>query len=361
MNSSKSFMPKLILAALFAASLAAPLAAQSPGFDCAKATTPVEKAICADQELSKADADMSAAYRAWLDAAPPDQQEGIRQSQRAWLHDRLTQCLSQDKTTVSSSCLLDTEKSRTKALSGMVEHHNGIAFVWSSIHLTAPDSPDVAKMMRDTSRPDSGYVDASWPQATSNDPEWAAWNKAIANAAGPSGQGERKAGTQWTKDDAVDSDTDVTVTLNSVSDSVISASVFVETYGHGAAHPNHGASQFNWMLKEQRPLLGKDVFQPQSDWGNELYDRINKYLHKALDADGKSYENWLNDPKGMQKTVHGIATDPNRWQIDDKGITIVFIPYEVACYACTPEDFTMSWDSLKPLLNPAFVIPGPAR
>jgi uncharacterized protein DUF3298 len=93
----------------------------------------------------------------------------------------------------------------------------------------------------------------------------------------------------------------------------------------------------------------------QSGAEKELYRRISRYLHNNLDNDGE-------DQTGQRAgAVYSITSDPSRWQIDDKGITIVFNPYEVACYACTPEDFIMSWESLKPLLNPAFVVPRAAR
>jgi uncharacterized protein len=350
-------MPKPLLTLLFAI-VVAPLAAQSPGFDCTKATTPIEKTICADPDLSKTDGEMAEAYRAWLNATPPDQQEQIRQSQRAWLHDRLAQCLTRDKTAAISTCLRDSEKGRLSALRNMIEHRDGITFVWQPLYLTAPDDADTAKLMKQINGRDSGYVDASWPQAAGSDPEWLAWNKAVAEAAGPGNfEGKNKPAKQWTKADAVDQDTDVSVRLNLVTESLVSASITIDTYSHGAAHPNHGTSQLNWMLKEQRPAEGKDIFNPDSKWEQELYDRVSQYLHKTLDADGANYENWLNDPQAIQKTVRGLAADPNRWQIDDKGITIVFNPYEIACYACTPENFSVSWENLKPILNPAFVIP----
>ena len=134
------------------------------------------------------------------------------------------------------------------------------------------------------------------------------------------------------------------------------------TYGHGAAHPNHGTAQFNWMLKEQRPLKPEDVFNPQSNWREELYNRTDKFLHSQLDTEpGGNYQNWDSKPDDMKKTVQELVTDPNRWQIDEKGITIIFNPYEVACYACTPAPFTMSWPDLKPLLNPTFQIPSLPR
>ena len=45
--------------------------AHAASFDCTKAKTAQEKAICGTPALSAADDQMAAAYRAWLAAAPP--------------------------------------------------------------------------------------------------------------------------------------------------------------------------------------------------------------------------------------------------------------------------------------------------
>jgi len=352
-------MPKPLPAVLLFAILAAPLAAQSPspqpGFDCSKAATPQEKAICASPELSKADAEMTAAYKAWLAAAPAGSQEAIRQSQRLWLRTRTVSCKPGDADTPLAKCLLSSDQSRTKDLAGMIEHRSGTLFVWQPLTLTAPDSAEVAQMMHEDGRPDFGTVTVSWPQAKSTTPEWVAWNKAIAAIAQTDYSGE-KPKPAYTRESAVDQDVDVAVTFNSVTDNLVSTAIQSYFYGHGAAHPNHGISQFNWLLKEKRELKPADLFLPQSNWSTELYKRTNQYLHKKLDSDGESYESFAQ-PGEMKKTVQALVIDPHRWQIDKEGITIDFEPYEVACYACTPPSFTISWDSLKPLLNPAFQIP----
>jgi uncharacterized protein YecT (DUF1311 family) len=57
-----------------------------PGFDCAKATTPVETAICADKDLSDADRRMTEAFAKRLKASA--EAAALRQDQRAFLQDR---------------------------------------------------------------------------------------------------------------------------------------------------------------------------------------------------------------------------------------------------------------------------------
>ena len=78
-------MPRPILAVVVGtlAALAFALASHSASFDCAKAATKVEKAICADPGLSRADSDMAAAWRAALAVTPTP--ASLRSEQREWL------------------------------------------------------------------------------------------------------------------------------------------------------------------------------------------------------------------------------------------------------------------------------------
>lgn len=67
--------------------------ASAASFDCAKAATPTEKAICADPELSHQDERVTAAYQAALGLWPAgDWQAFLRREQRAWLKVRDTEC-----------------------------------------------------------------------------------------------------------------------------------------------------------------------------------------------------------------------------------------------------------------------------
>lgn len=72
--------------------------AQAAGFDCAKAATSVEKAICANSGLSDLDSALAAAYRSALAASANP--VALKSGQRAWLtrvrdHCRNVDCLEQ--------------------------------------------------------------------------------------------------------------------------------------------------------------------------------------------------------------------------------------------------------------------------
>lgn len=68
----------LALLGLFAGS-----AAQAASFDCNKARTPMEKAICSDMKLSALDDELNAAYKAAAERS--GNKEAIRRWQRDWL------------------------------------------------------------------------------------------------------------------------------------------------------------------------------------------------------------------------------------------------------------------------------------
>ena len=67
--------------------LAAPLVAQAAGFDCAKAGTPSEKAVCASPKLSALDGKLADAFRTAL-KNHPDKADALKLDQRHWLASR---------------------------------------------------------------------------------------------------------------------------------------------------------------------------------------------------------------------------------------------------------------------------------
>jgi Protein of unknown function (DUF3298) len=241
-------------------------------------------------------------------------------------------------------------------------NRNGVTFVWRTIKVTAPDGPgDKARPLHEVT-PGYGTLTASWPEAMIANPEWNAWNEAMRAAAMRMSEAdmdsESAVPTKWAAQPGVDSD--VTVSIGVVERQLISATVTALWDSHGA-HPSHGSREFSWLLEQKRELKPEDVFKPDSGWEQALQSRTDAYLHKQLDRDGQNYESFA-EPGEMPKTLHQIVTSPENWRVDAKGLSIVFQPYAVACYACTPPPFAISWAELKPLMNAEFVAPvAPAR
>lgn len=66
--------------------------AAAPSFDCARAATPVERAICADADLAALDRELDARFRAKLDDASFLERRSLRRRQRDWLKQRDAAC-----------------------------------------------------------------------------------------------------------------------------------------------------------------------------------------------------------------------------------------------------------------------------
>jgi len=333
--------------------------AHAASFDCAKAKTPQEKAICASPELSAADDKMAAAYRAVLAAAPPEIISEVRDGQKLWIRKMGEGCPSKglEPSVELTVCLLADEDSRTKELQHMVLRAGGVTFLWRSVHLTAAADPDAEPL---PNRPDSGpgTLEASWPHANANTPEWQAWNTAIEAATyqlaftQDGGSGPQTGGKiVWEADP--DMDIDVTASLGIVNDQLVTASITNNWFGHGAAHHNFNFVQFNWLPKMRRELRAEDIFRPGSGWDQDLQKHCMQALKKQFEGDLETQ--WA--PGDLAKTLHEIVSGPRNWQIDERSLTIVFQPMSISCLACAAEPITISWDDLQPYLQASFVRP----
>jgi len=332
--------------------------ARAASFDCTEAKTTQEKTICGTPALSAADDQMAAAYRAWLAAASPDWAAGIRDNQLAWLRWRDANCLAGDANNPSATCLSSVYKARIAELQQMVQPIAGTTFVAQAITLTAPDTPASAPPAGASEvTPGFGTLTASWAQASSTAPQWTAWNSAAAPAIIQAANAD--AGTSahdWKGMVLPGVDRDLTFTVERANAQWVSATILDDYDGHGA-HPTENSSEFYWMLGEQRALKPADVFVPTSGWDTWMEQRIDSYLHKTLDSGSNgNYQSWF--PQGNAATVlMGIVTNPADWKLEPTGFSIFFQPYQVACYACTPNPMTISWSDLKPYLQPSFVLP----
>src|SRR6185437_11814633 len=75
--------------------LAKPAVAQQakPSFDCAKASTDVEKLVCGSPELAKADSDLAAAYTALAAKLDAKAKEHLARDETGWIVRRSHECV----------------------------------------------------------------------------------------------------------------------------------------------------------------------------------------------------------------------------------------------------------------------------
>ncbi len=86
----KSTFPALCIAAV--SMNASAEAEPKPSFNCAKARTPIEVAICSDARLAASDAEMAKLYKSARNAVGAEDRRSLKDAQRRWLRARRVVC-----------------------------------------------------------------------------------------------------------------------------------------------------------------------------------------------------------------------------------------------------------------------------
>jgi len=334
--------------------LASPAFAAS--FDCARASTPREKAICASPRLSRMDEQLAAAYSKLLATVPTEARATVRQIERDWL--RSIECPANVGSQALEDCLTLSWDKRLRLLQTAISSASqpgSVPFLWNSVHFTQADTGDVADSDAERGAPQHSTLDAAWPQALSSDPDWQAWNRAIElEARELASQGQARPGDPWAKSGWMDGmDNDVSVTLGAVTRVFVGASFQNLWYGHGANHPNYVKLQFNWLLQPRRELAAEDVFRADSGWQKFLFVRAMDSLKAQIDPKFPESE-WA--PGYGEDLVRKIVTDPHHWILTTAGLTLYFPQDSISCHACGEFKVELSWTELKPMLRAWFSI-----
>lgn len=115
------------LAALLLLTL--PLHAQAASFDCAKAGSPTERAICSTPELGRKDVTVAAYYQLLLRLKPATSgmayrefDDQLRESQRQWLREQRDACQGDKR------CLSQAYDQRIDALLKSFDENAGLTF-----------------------------------------------------------------------------------------------------------------------------------------------------------------------------------------------------------------------------------------
>lgn len=99
----------------------------SASFDCAKASSSLEKTICSDTQLGELDEDLSEYYFKLKEKLDSDASMALLETQRKWLKQRLKQCGANNLT-----CLRSLYKERVLAL--RKQYHNVIPYTFSKLN-----------------------------------------------------------------------------------------------------------------------------------------------------------------------------------------------------------------------------------
>ncbi|WP_152658838.1 DUF3298 domain-containing protein [Devosia chinhatensis] len=318
------------------------IAAHAASFDCTKAGTPFERAICDNPELSAADTRLAATYESAVGGLSEAARGAVRTGQREWLSYAQRACSRDAKPLVVGvyddrgvSCLVEIFNSRSTVLeqSRMVE---GIRFYPMARYEALPDPNEI-------DNPDSwspvAHHELSWIEIDGAQDFAADFNAAIAEDA--LALSPVIAGTIGpdSEDDGSTSDTDNSLGLEAVAGaSRITLNGTTYWYGHGAAHGNWGIFYRHYLVKEGRFMQASDLFSGEG-WEAALVDLA---LAAAEAEHGDNL--MLDDTSYMAEAV----VDPQRWDLSDPyALVIQFQPYEIAAYAYGAPEVRVKWEDIE--------------
>lgn len=293
-------------------------------FDCAKARTPVEKAICSDRRAKNADDLLEDTYRATKRGLDTFAQEELKFSQRGWLKFRATMCLTE------VSCLADVTQKRALALtaSAQVEPRMIPVFAWQE---GTPDAYTVLITgMRFASPANNG-------QTVFNK----AIDKAIADAPINESTGDQGIGS-WEHEKSI------TITQHTAR--LISATIGSYDFS-GGAHPNSWTKMINVDLQSGRALKMTEVFD-----ANAIETLITSCRDQVIDDKSNVYDGTLEESRkrieeDYPDEVRKHITDSTTWSFTDEGASVTFDSYEIGPYAEGPQDCKFSTQTLADLAN----------
>src|SRR3569623_603057 len=321
--------------------------AQAASFDCAKAGTSFEKAICNSPDLSKQDVLLSQAYATALGGLSTDAAGAVKASQHSWLDYAARICsddaqpIKGDYTTDQSTCLGGEFTTRIRELEAS-KMQGGYRFYPVEKFLVEKDPDAEADSYNKvaTKHVLTGKIDRDDDLATAFNAMTEQLRQDNDVQMGEDSHLFDKSGELATGDTSAD--IDLNTSVKEVTSSRITLTTDNYWYGHGAAHGNYITTLAHFLVAEKRPLEASDVFKAkgwEKKFGKLVIDKAKADLGDEWQGD---------DTDGsLTKTI----ADPSRWDFTDAGLAVLFNPYEVASYARGQVEVVIPWGDLTDLVT----------
>lgn len=301
----------------------------APSFDCAKAATPQEKAICADPNLARLDANLATAYAKARARLSDTGRREVQEDQRAWLAwlpkvcpeggrfaDSLEECLESE---YLARPLLDVRRSG--------------AFLYRMKVIAVPYRNDFPS---DARFPQYGIGRFSWPEIDRPTASQQTWNDAI----------RTRVSDMSSPDDVAGSQLEVSAFLESANSSFIFVSVQGLEYGYGAAHPNGWMKHISWLANAGRELYSSDIFREGSGWERFLATLSLKEVG-PFGQDSSSSEDFLN-------RIAAVVEQVSNWSLNASRLKVTCPPYSINPGSREEFQIDFKWNELRPYLAAGF-------
>ena len=299
--------------------------------DCKKATSKVEKAICASDVLFQADRRMNEHYKRFKEAMPPDAASTLRQSQRFWLK-RRGWCEHTDGPI--SECILRETVDRTHLLSGEPLSGPGTGSALEPVFLVQQGGAKLYEV-------DVAVLRFAVP---ANDGE-SAFNIAINELLSTAPMGETEEAAGFTRPFAHQ----LTMAVTFASPKFISAKAFLYQYT-GGAHGNTTTRNFNVDLVSGKAARFADLFEPSAR--AILTQGCFSQIQEAKRARFGEATEGLYGNQERRQIVNDTVGDLVNWSIDQTTATVIFDPYSIGAYAEGSYECNFRMSHLRALMKP---------
>lgn len=327
-------MKRYALAAL--AFIIAPNAAQA--FDCAKASTKVERAICADPALKDLDDIMSAAYGEVRSASSASERKMLALAQKRWLAARESQCIAEDK--LDTACVRDRTDQRRRVLLGEAKSGPGASSRMMPVFLQQEGGGKITAIDYTLTR----FVA---PKTAGEKKFNAEIQKILKDAPGPDTEAAPE-GMIYSADAAMD--------VDYASPRFLSASVLVWSF-RGGAHGNGGVSSINIDMKRGKIATYGDLFELSAVKPLAAECRKQIIAEKKERAAGEIYDP-ANDPALTDEAIVGHIEDLATWSFTAGQASVNFNAYDIGAYAEGPFDCDFPIPMLRGFARPGAPFPG---
>lgn len=315
-------------------------AAGAASFDCAKASTTFEQAICASAELSRQDEILAKAYATALGGLSKEAAAIVQKGQREWLGFAERACTDDAQPRQDAydedglSCLGQLFTTRI----GWLEEsrmRSGRRIYQVDRYLVMPD-PEATE----DSWNKVAVKEYTSPRIDGEDAEALAFNALMKDAAA---QFAVSSGTKAETDPASDTATDnqIRAVIEAITDRRISLSINDWWFAHGAAHGNYAITYRHFLTQASRELVASDLFSGE-DWKGPLKDLVLAELNRTIEGGI-----W---PESVE-LLDEVVADPQRWNFSGQGLVVQFQPYEVTAYAAGAPTVTIPWTALQQYLT----------
>lgn len=312
------------------AGIASVWAQEKPSFDCSKADNAIDRAICKNGELARADREMVGAYTALLNKLNGAAKDGLVKDQVAWIVNRNRACRG-DSDSIES-CLKTRYAARIKNLRAYAQG-------------TYPAISEESLVKKGKLGNITWSYDLAYPRFEGGKVDFAAVNarfadaaKKIADESTPKAADGSEREQQWYYEQGF-------TVERPPGGQAATISVSFDSY-RGGAH-GYGATRCTLVDLRSGKAIGPDgVFTAGEQWLRLMTQFVGADLKKQF-VDNPGFEDALQ-PASLAK----LLSEQNRYCWTDKHLEVIFNAYDVGPYSAGPYQVDIPYDRLKPLLRP---------